>query len=278
MNILAQPEQLQACLKKHGLWAKKDLGQNFLVDADSLQSIVDAAEVSENDFVMEVGPGAGVLTVELSKLAGRVEAVELDSEIIHVLKKNISDLGDISKVDIVEGDIRSISLPAESFKVVANIPYYLTDRIIRRFLEEAPVRPEVMVLLVQKEVAEKIVAKGGKESIPSIAVKAYGEAEIVCQVPRHCFEPAPKVDSAVIRIRTGESKLPENQKLFFRVVRAGFGMKRKKLLNALSGNLALDKEIVLEKLSQCEISESERAEKLSLEQWIALSHAFESVL
>lgn len=274
MNILAQPEQLKACLKKHGLWAKKALGQNFLIDSDSLESIVNAGEISSDDFVMEVGPGAGVLTVELSKLAGSVEAVELDSEMIHVLKKNVTDLGDISKVTITEGDIRSVSLPDKPFKVIANIPYYLTDRIIRRFLEEAPVRPTTMVLLVQKEVAEKIVAKGGKESIPSIAVKAYGSAEIICEVPRHCFEPAPKVDSAVIRINTKESALKGDGKIFFRVLRAGFGMKRKKLLNALSGNLALDKELVAKVLESCDIDTSTRAEKLSLEQWIALGDAF----
>lgn len=278
MFDLADISVLRSSMRSHGFHHKKSLGQNFLINRDSLQSILDAGELTCDDNVVEVGPGPGVLTLELAQLVSHLTSIELDGDMCSLLSSHLRKADLLDRVSLVQADIRDAALPEAPYKVIANIPYYLTDRIIRRFLEEAPLRPQVLVLLIQKEVAEKITALDDKQSIPSIAVQAYGRAEIVCQVPRDHFDPAPKVDSAVLKITTfPESRIESiagGPKLFFRIVRAGFGMKRKKLSNCFSANLALSKEETTQLLSQAGIDGDLRAERLTFDDWISLTEAY----
>jgi len=283
MRDLTRHSHLDECMRTFRLQAKKSLGQNFLTTRSVIEDIVVAAELAPNGLVVEVGPGMGVLTMELVQHAGEVVAIELDDDVIPALEDNVAavEKEGLRRADfsLVHEDIRDATLPSRPYKVIANIPYYLTDRIIRRFLEDAPMRPSLMVLMVQKEVAEKIVAPNGKESIPSIACKVYGDADIVTIVDRHDFLPVPKVDSAILRIRTHTEPRINfegdfSEKYFFRIVRAGFGMKRKTLINALVGNLALDKENVQTILTEASIDPSRRAETLTVEEWSTLATIF----
>ncbi len=205
--------------------AKKSLGQNFLKDRSVLMKIVEAAELSDSDYVVEVGPGKGVLTHELIERAGHVTAIELDHRLIPELSK-------IEGLDLIHGNALDFQPPEEPYKVVANIPYYITSPLISHFLE-AKVRPTKMVLLVQKEVAEKICAEPGDMNVLSIHVQVFGKPRIVCNVKASAFDPAPKVDSAVIVIDVYEKPLVEDYKKFFGVVHRAFSGKRKKLSNTL---------------------------------------------
>ncbi|MCX6761508.1 MAG: 16S rRNA (adenine(1518)-N(6)/adenine(1519)-N(6))-dimethyltransferase RsmA [Candidatus Moranbacteria bacterium] len=270
------------------------LGQNFLRDKTVLDKIIQAANLSADDLVIEVGPGEGVLTKELARLAGKVIAIETDEELakktarnlkfeILNLKSNPNDkiLNSKSNTTIVLGDILEINLPElilqntkyqipdTKYKVVANIPYYITSPIIRLFLE-TKYPPTEMILMVQKEVAERICAKAGKMSILALSVQYYATPELLFTVPAKAFFPVPEVDSAVIRIarnKKQETRNKEGMKKFFRIVKAGFSAKRKTLVNNLSSSLKLEKAVVEEKLKQIEISQNQRAQELSLEDW-----------
>lgn len=255
---------------------KKSLGQNFLKSKQALSQIVEAADITANDIVLEIGPGKGVLTEKLLFFGGKVVAVEKDRELIEVLKEKFKSEIENNRLDLIEGDILEFDPKVLSFykdltyKVVANIPYYITGAILRKFLE-GDHKPESMVLLVQKEVAERIVAKGGKESILSLSVKAFGAPKYVAKVPKKYFSPAPKVDSAIISIEDISTKrlksLPESA--FFEVVKAGFAHKRKiliKNLETLAQRAKLDE--IFEKLS---ISKKVRSEDVPFESWAQLS-------
>jgi len=245
---------------------KKSLGQNFLKSEKIAQEIVEAGEVCSEDIVLEVGPGEGILTAELLKKAKKVIAVEKDEQLAEFLKiKFINEIKN-GKLEIISDDILKLDfnnkLFAKSYKLIANIPYYITSHLLRTFLE-SDYQPSLMVLMVQKEVAERIV--GTKESILSISVKAYGEPEIIRKVPASYFSPAPKVDSAVIKI-SNISKIffkdiSENK--FFETVKKGFSQKRKMLIN----NLKTNKDV----FKACNIAEKARAEDVSLDQWKCLT-------
>jgi 16S rRNA (adenine1518-N6/adenine1519-N6)-dimethyltransferase len=261
-------------LRQSGLRARKGLGQNFLIDGAVLEHIISAAGLDESDTVIEVGPGLGVLTAGLAERAGRVIAVELDDRLAALLKRTLAP----EKVGIVNGNILKITpsellgdFPSRNYKVVANLPYYITSPVLRHFLE-AEIQPEIMVVMVQKEVAEEIAAAPGKMSLLSIGVQLYGEPEIVEIVPARCFYPAPEVDSAVLKVTPREEPVIEKsgRESFFSLVRAGFSAARKQLPNSLAQGLGVPKEGIIPLLEKAGIEPKRRAETLSLEEWARL--------
>ena len=275
---------------------KKSLGQNFLKSEKIAEEIVSAGEVGSDDIVLEVGPGKGILTEKLLEKAKKVIAVEKDEELAEFLKDKFKNN---PKLEIIRGDILKFSpmsrrdLDIGRYKIIANIPYYITSHLLRTFLE-SDYQPSLMVLMVQKEVAERIVGAkrkakrnfsrftlprsgagsdasqnfvlpSSKESLLSISVKTYGRPEIIRKVPAGYFSPAPKVDSAVIKISGISKNFFQNigEKKFFEIVKKGFSQKRKMLIN----NLKAQKD----DFTACNISEKARAENLSLEQWKCLT-------
>ncbi len=277
---------------------KKSLGQNFLKDFQVVKKIIEAADLNSSDIVLEIGPGTGVLTEELAKKAGRVIAVEIDENLANLLRdkfKNSSNI-DIVNENILDLQIQSsnfkfqtkskaqnpknihnscYTIPDTKYKIVANLPYYITSPIIRMFLEsENP--PSEMILMVQKEVAERIVANPGKMSILAVSVQYYAKPELLFTVSRKYFYPIPEVDSAVIRIVTSEPKYVtgDEGKKFFRVVRAGFCAKRKTLANNLSNSFHLEKKEVEKILEGAGFSRNVRAQELCVEDWKKLYNCF----
>jgi len=273
--------QTKRRLRQSGLKARKGLGQHFLVDEGVLEVITGAAEISPDDLVVEVGPGLGILTEALARMAGGVIAIELDDKLAVLLKKTLASFDNVT---IINDDVLNIE-PGELlarrglnpvYKVVANLPYYITSPVLRHFLDTA-VKPEMMIVMVQREVAEAITAEPGDMSLLSISVQFYGKPEIVSYVPAASFYPAPEVDSAVLRI----GLYPEpavavsDEGGFFELVRAGFAAPRKQIANSLSQGLGLPKPGVLPLLEKADIVWERRAETLTLEEWARLWRVFE---
>ncbi|MFH1015593.1 MAG: 16S rRNA (adenine(1518)-N(6)/adenine(1519)-N(6))-dimethyltransferase RsmA, partial [Chloroflexota bacterium] len=235
-TLLTQTKKL---LRSFDLKARKRLGQRFLVDGTVLRKILAAAEITPQDVIVEVGSGLGIMTAELAKLAGWVVAVELDDNLAAMLKQNLASFSNVTVIneDILKIDPASLlqepGISTPRYKVVANLPYYITSPTLRHFLEAA-VKPERMIVMVQKEVARQIVAKPGDRSVLSIAVQFYGKPGIVDYVPARAFYPAPKVDSAILRIDVHpQPPVPvTDEKSFFEVVRAGFTQPRKQIANS----------------------------------------------
>ncbi len=268
------------------MYAKKSLGQHFLTNTAIVASIADAGDVSLGDTVLEIGPGRGILTAELLKRGATVIAVEKDRELLSFLKEKFEKEIATKQLTLVIGDILdSLFTIPDSYKLIANIPYYITGAIIRKFLTEKN-QPKKMALLVQKEVAERVVAKTGKESLLSVSVKAYGTPKYIKTVKAGSFTPPPKVDSAIlliddisrdffsVRFNLSEKKdcevkpyLVESR--FFEVLHAGFAHKRKQLFGNLKA--VFNEKILKEKMSACGIPENARAENLSAEDWKCLS-------
>lgn len=269
---------------------KKSLGQNFLRDKAVLDKIIQSANLSKNELVIEVGTGEGVLTKELANLAGKIISVEKDEELAKKTAINLQFSNNFqteskeikldfkNNVAIISGDILEINLPKlleqndfTNYKVIANIPYYITSPIIRLFLETT-YPPMELILMIQKEVAERICAKAGKLSILALSVQYYAIPELLFNVPRTAFFPVPEVDSAVIRITPNiKREEKEHTKKFFKIIKAGFSAKRKTLINNLSNSLQLEKADIEKKLGQIEISSSARAQELKLEEWKKLA-------
>ena len=265
------------------MFAKKSLGQHFLNSPTALTKIVDAAHVSENDIVLEIGPGKGVLTSALLKTGARVIAVEKDHTLIPLLSDVFGTQIASGQLRIIPEDILEIPIhdiaPEASYKIVANIPYYITGLILRHFLE-ATHQPTSMTLLVQKEVALRIIGKEKlsersiektKQSLLSISVGAYGQASYVATVPKGSFNPPPKVDSAIIHIAqiSKERFTDITEEKFFKIVSTGFSQKRKKVFNNLKKiSPKEEREKVFE---VCQISPGARAEELSVEDWCCLA-------
>ena len=248
---------------------KKHLGQHWLKDHDVLTEIADVAELTTDDTVLEIGPGLGTLTSRLLARASKVVAVEFDAELARKLPgqfpgKNLK----VINQDILKFD--TSTLP-KGYKIVANVPYYITSKIISTFSEN-PNPPAMMVLLVQKEVAERLSATAGEYSVLAISAQIYYEVKLGSVVPSELFTPPPKVDSQVVVMhRRDQSKVNQaNRANFFRLVKAGFSAKRKKLRTSLAGGLHLDKGTVEDLLSQANISPDARAEDLEIDQWLTL--------
>lgn len=273
-------KSIPALLRDHNLYPRKRLGQNFLTDPVALERILDAADLSPDDTVIEVGAGLGTLTRPLAEQAGLILAIELDDRLVEILRKQLADL---SNVQIIHGDILKMSglgLSNLGYKVVANLPYYITSMVLRRFLSREP-RPELMVITVQREVAERIVAKPGGMSLLAVSIQFYSQPQIVARIPAGAFYPQPKVGSAVLRIDVGQQPtvpLSEgtDESIFFRVARAGFKQKRKMLRNSLSAGLALSPTRVEEVLAQAGIDPRRRAETLALQEWADIAEAVTS--
>ena len=263
-------------LREAGLRPRKGLGQNFLTDRTVPPRIAQAAGVEPGDCVVEVGPGLGVLTEELAKRldperGGKLTAVELDAGLLPLLRERFAGM---SHVSFVQGDVLELE-PGElsdgrEYKVVANLPYYITSAVLRHFLE-AENKPQSLTVMVQREVAERMSAKPPEMSLLAVAVQFYGRPKVAFRVPRGAFHPVPKVESAVVRIDVyapGEGPVtPTSEASFFRVVRAGFGEKRKQLGNTLASGLGLPKERVLARLHEVGVDPTRRAETLGLEEW-----------
>lgn len=321
-----------------GQWkhrAKKNLGQNFLKSKEALRVICEAGKVTSDDFVIEIGPGKGVLTEEILKRGASVLAIEKDRDLIGFLNekfftdikyncilsnpklktvefdKKIEDKCTLSipelnkrldeldrKLEIIEGDcldfdpdtyfkekfdkfnkknkvgLKNLENKEIKYKIVANIPYNITGAIIKKFLSEVENKPELMALLVQKEVAERIVVRDGKESILSLSVKAYAEPKYIMKVSKKYFSPAPKVDSAIIlidNISNNNFKNKKEEEFFFKIIKAGFSHKRKVLIKNLETNLEIDKEILYKIFKKININEKSRAEDLNFEKWKKLN-------
>jgi 16S rRNA (adenine1518-N6/adenine1519-N6)-dimethyltransferase len=272
------PLNASALLKRHGLRADKSLGQNFLQDPFALEKIVAAAQIQPTDTVLEIGPGLGSLTRYLAAAAKEVIAVELDQNLLAPLQ---AVLVPYRNVRVIQGDILELS-PAElidtaDYLVVANIPYYITSAVIRRLLE-SPHKPRRIILTIQKEVADRICARPGDMSLLSLSVQIYGQPQVEARIPAQAFFPAPKVDSAVLRIEIYSAPRigPELQNTFFKLIKAGFSQKRKTLRNALSTGLHISPPAAEEMLRKAGIDAKRRAETLSIEEWQRLSEIFRS--
>ena len=262
-------------LEQHAITPKKSLGQNFLHDPNTLEKIVEIADLSPDATVLEIGPGTGNLTRALAGRAARVIAVEVDGRLIPLLQDATAAF---PHVEIVHADILDVNVGdlvgATPYVVVANLPYYITSAILRHLLENTP-RPQRLVLTVQREVAERLVAGPGDMSLLAVSVQFYGQPQIAMRLNPAAFWPRPDVDSAVVRIDVFDAPrvaVPD-EKAFFRVVRAGFGQKRKQLRNALSAGLGISKAQAVELLERAGIDPQRRAETLSIEEWAALAFA-----
>ena len=245
---------------------KKSLGQHWLKDPEILADIAEAAELTGDDVVLEIGPGLGTLTSRLLARANSVTAVEFDADLARKLPGQFPG----KKLTVVNQDILQFDLNQlpKNYKVAANVPYYITSKIVEKLMT-AENKPSIAVLLVQKEVAERIAAGAGNMSILSVSVQIFAEAELDIEVPRQFFTPPPKVDSQVVVLRTRNNPLitPEDQRDLFRIVKAGFSAKRKKLRSSLSGGLGIDKGVAEELLKNAGISPDARAEDLAIEDW-----------
>lgn len=263
-------------LEQYEIAPKKSLGQNFLHDPNALEKIVATAELMPDDTVLEIGPGTGTLTSVLAQSARHVVAVEVDERLRPVLEGELADFDNVYLVfqDILETDVLKLVGP-QPFVVVANLPYYITSAILRHLLENYR-RPRCLVITVQLEVAERLLAKPGDMSLLAVSVQFYGKPQIVSKLKPAAFWPRPDVDSAVVRIQTYEKPPVDvpSAEGFFRVVRAGFGQKRKQLKNALGAGLALNSEATTGLLAVAGIDPTRRAETLALEEWAALTRAY----
>lgn len=258
----------KALLAYYQLHPKKSLGQNFVQDPGALDKIVGVAALSPADTVLEIGPGTGALTERLAAVAGRVIAVEIDQRLQPILD---AALGHLPNVEVVYADILQTDVAAlvggSDYAVVANVPYYITSAILRHLLE-SPQRPRRLVLTMQLEVAERLVAKPGDMSLLAVSAQFYARVQIVARLKAAIFYPRPEVDSAVVRLDTYPQPPVEipDEKTFFRIVRAGFSQKRKQLKNSLGeGGSVL--------LERAGIDPRRRAETLSLDEWAALARA-----
>jgi 16S rRNA (adenine1518-N6/adenine1519-N6)-dimethyltransferase len=254
---------------------KKSLGQHWLHDRDVLAHIADLAEITPEDTVLEIGPGLGTLTSELLRRAGDVVAVEFDPDLARKLPGQFPG----KNLEVINEDVLLFNLNnlSASYKVVANVPYYITSKIVQRLMT-AQNKPATTVLLVQKEVAERLAAKPGDMSILAVSAQVYAEVELGPVVPAVLFTPPPKVDSQVIVLKTRPKPLlgDVNEKDFFRVVKAGFSAKRKKLRSSLAGGLGVSKQEAENLLKKVGISPEARAEALPIDDWLRLTDGVKS--
>lgn len=280
MDRLSSHRATKEVVNKHNFKFSKSLGQNFLIDDNVIDRILEGARLSETDRIIEVGPGIGTLTREMGKVAENVVAIEIDKTLIPILKETLADLDNVEVVneDILKVDVQGLineKLNGGPVKLVANLPYYITTPIVMKFLEEdIPVTD--IVVMVQKEVADRMNAQPSTKDYGalSVAVQYYCDTEIVAKAPRHMFVPQPNVDSIVIGLHVRDEKkyVVDNEDIFFKTVKASFGQRRKTLLNSLGGLGFLSKDQIREALQAANIDEKRRGETLSIDEFANLSN------
>ena len=275
------PGELRRLMRSEGLRPRRSLSQNFLTDQEALDAIVEAAELVPGDRVVEIGPGLGVLTRRLLAAGASVLAVELDTRLAEFLRR---ELAGIDGFELIEADALSLHpremFPDQPFKLVANIPYHITSPLLHAFLEGSR-PPELTVLLVQLEVAERVAAPPGQMSYLSVFVQNVTAAEVVARVPAVAFEPPPAVDSAVLRLRRREMpavEVGDGREPFYRVVQAAFRQRRKQIHNGLVRELALERGEVSAALDACGIDPDRRPQTLTIDEWSCLAARLESRL
>ena len=270
------PGQLRRLMTAERLRPRKSLSQNFLTDPEVLDAIVEAAELVPGDRVVEIGPGLGVLTRRLLAAGASVLAVEVDPRLAEYLRR---ELYGVDRFELIEADALSLHpremFPGETIKVVANIPYHITSPLLHAFLEgERP--PALTVLLVQLEVAERVASPPGRMSYLSVFAQNITDVDVVARVPADAFEPAPAVDSAVLRLRRRESPVippGDGREPFYRVVQAGFRQRRKQVHNGLGRELPVDRDVVTAALAGCGVTPDRRPQTLSVDEWACLTRA-----
>ena len=281
---LYAPSTIQAIKERHNFQLSKSLGQNFITDKSVIEKIVEGSDVTENDLVIEIGPGIGVLTAEAAESAAKVVAIEIDKKLIPILAETLGEYDNIRVVnqDILKTDINEIieeERAAGNFtggvKIMGNLPYYITTPIIMGILEKG-VEADSITIMMQKEVADRIKSEPGNKiyGAISVAVQYYCEVEQVASVPKEVFVPRPKVDSAVLKLSIRKER-PVNlidEKTFFACIKAGFGQRRKTLLNSLTGVNGLPKDNIKEILENAGVDPARRAETLTIEEFAAIAN------
>lgn len=280
---LYSPKYVKEILDRFGFKFSKQLGQNFLIDGNIVRNIVEKANIGKEDYVLEIGPGIGTLTEELALNCKKVVAVEIDKSLLPILDETLAAY---NNVEIVQGDILKVDLEklideklgGGPIKVVANLPYYVTTPIIAMLIER-DLNIEAITVMIQKEVAERLVAKPGTKQYGTLTVfvNFYCNVETLLSVPRTVFMPKPKVDSAVVKLTLKKAIEPVDKKVFFKVVKAAFNQRRKTILNSLGSQLGVDKEIIKQLLEECNIPLRERAENLKMEDFIKISERLASL-
>ena len=281
MDRLSSHQATKEVVQKHNFKFSKSLGQNFLIDTNVIDRILEGARVQEGDYVIEVGPGIGTLTKEMGRTAEKVVAIEIDKTLIPILEETLADFPNIEVInqDILKVNVQELvkeKLNGGPVKLIANLPYYITTPIVMKFLEEdIPVTD--IVVMVQKEVADRMNAQPNSKDYGalSVAVQYYCDTEIVAKAPRHMFMPQPNVDSTVIGLHVREERKynVDNEDIFFKTVKASFGQRRKTLLNSLGGLGFLSKDQIKVALQEANIDEKRRGETLSIEEFASLSNA-----
>jgi 16S rRNA (adenine1518-N6/adenine1519-N6)-dimethyltransferase len=258
-------QELLKILQKENLFTEKKFGQNFLFNTQIIEKILEAADLTKDDYVVEVGPGLGILTNELIQRAGKVTTIELDNKLIPYLQRLFSGA---KNLEISHQDVLKSTPPGLPYKLIANIPYYITSPILSHFLQvESPsVRPTTIVLLVQLEVAQKICAKTGDHNVLSLQTQIFANPRIIAKVAPGNFVPAPKVDSAILKLEVHPAPLVDNPQLFIKLIQKAFSQKRKTLLNSLEGFQGLSRTQVTSLLQSAGISPQERPQRLSIGQ------------
>lgn len=282
---LSDPSAIKALLASHGFTFSKSLGQNFLINPSVCPRMAEECGAAPGVGVLEVGPGIGVLTVELAKRAEKVVSVELDKRLLPVLEETLAPYNNVKVVndDILKVDLQKLlreEFPGMKVVVCANLPYYITSPVIMRLLEERlPIAG--LTVMVQKEAAQRLCAQPGKRECGavSVAVQYYAEPRVLFQVSRGSFLPPPNVDSSVIRLDVRPEAAIDipNEKKFFALVKAAFGQRRKTILNAIAAGLSVPKERIAAACDAAGIAQNARAEQLTMEQFAALSRAMESL-
>jgi len=275
---LASLDTIKNFFRENNISPSRDRGQNFLVDEKVLEKIIESANLKKDDVVLEIGAGFGTLTERLAQKAGKIITVESDRGILPILRRNLENY---KNVEIIEKDVLSVvnyesRIMNYEYKIIANLPYQITSAVLRKFLENEP-RPNEMMVMVQKEVAERICAISGEMSILAVSVQFFGQPEIIQIVPRSSFYPAPEVDSAILRISRIKNESETNLKRidvkdFFRVVKVGFSARRKQLHNNLANGLRLKSEEAKNILLDLGLDIQVRAQDLSVDDWINLGN------
>ena len=278
---LYSPTHIKDILDRYGFKFSKSLGQNFIIDGNIVRKIVEEAAINKDTYVLEIGPGIGTLTEELALNAKKVLAVELDKSLLPILEESLQAYNNVEIIngDILEIDINKIieeKLNGGPIKVVANLPYYVTTPIIGKLLEE-DLNIESINVMVQKEVAERMIAQPGSKNYGSLSVfvSFYTDAKIVIKVPNTVFMPKPKIDSAVIKLEIKKDLPDIDREKFFKIVKAGFSKRRKTIINSLSSyGFDIEKDLIRKALEESKIDPQTRAENISVEEFMKLSTVF----